>query len=116
MLELQNIVLNRLESGDVNLHSYFNGKSNPIEDAELANELYELVKTLDKEYENVKTVILQLSEDQHMDEPRILISIDEEITFLKLSVLESDNQKFYKNLTDFQEKLVNYIESAETNS
>jgi hypothetical protein len=109
MLELQNIVLNRLESGDVNLHSYFNGKSNPIEDTELANELYELVKTLDEEYENVKTVILQLSEDQHMDEPRILILIDEEITFLKLSVLESDNQKFYKSLVDFQEKIIDLI-------
>jgi hypothetical protein len=52
-----------------------------------------------------------------MDEPRILIPIDDVTTFFTLANLEIEKPEFYESLVEFQESLLNYlIETTETNA
>jgi hypothetical protein len=117
-MELESILLHVEENGKLNLYYHYDKQTRLIENLDLATELLDLIKTLDESYYNsIKTVIIQLAEEQHMDEPRILIPIDDVTTFFTLANLEIEKPEFYESLVEFQESLLNYlIETTETNA
>jgi hypothetical protein len=117
-MELESIILHAEENSKLNFYYHYDKQTRLIENLDFATEFFDLIKTLDESYYNgIKTIILQLSEEQHMDEPRILITIDDEVTFLTLPSLENEKPEFYESLIDFQERLLNYlIETEETNA
>jgi hypothetical protein len=117
-MELESIILHAEENGKLNFYYHYNKQTKLIENLDFSTGFFDLIKSLDESYyTGIQSVILQLSEEQHMDEPRILIVIDGEITFLTLSSLENEKPEFYESLIDFQERLLNYlIETEETNA
>jgi hypothetical protein len=109
-MELESILLHVEENDKLNFYYHYNKQTRLIENLDFATEFFDIIITLDESYYNgIKTIILQLSEEQHMDEPRILITIDDEITFLTLSNLQSEKPEFHESLIEFQEKLLNYL-------
>jgi hypothetical protein len=109
-MEIESIFLHVEEEGKLNLFCYSDKETKLIENIDFATEYLSLIETLDESYHNsIKSAILQLTEEQHMDEPRLLIIKEGETDFLKLSILEIENPEFNINLEEFKERLSSYF-------
>lgn len=81
----------------------------PIEDEVLINEYKIAIETMLPDYFPFDTFMVQYTEDQHMDKPRIVIKENDIIRILYLEDVEITYPDFYLFLVNFKQEIINYL-------
>jgi hypothetical protein len=81
----------------------------PIEDEVLINEYKIAIETMLPDYFPFDTFMVQYTEDQHMDKPRIVVKENDIIRILYLEDVEITYPDFYLFLVNFKQEIINYL-------
>lgn len=81
----------------------------PIDDEVLINEYKIAIETMLPDYFPFDTFMVQYTEDQHMDKPRIVIKENDIIRILYLEDVEITYPDFYLFLVNFKQEIINYL-------
>lgn len=81
----------------------------PIDDEVLINEYKIAIETMLPDYFPFDTFMVQYTEDQHMDKPRIVIKENDTIRILYFEDVEIEYPDFYLFLTEFKQQIINYL-------
>lgn len=104
-MEIQNICLN-VVGATCSLSAYIENSSRNIDDLSMTEEMRDNILNYFPEYSDFDRCIVQYTQEQHMDRPRMLIFVDGESNRLYLDDLESNNLDFYNFLSDFKQRVI----------
>jgi hypothetical protein len=107
-MEIQNICLN-VVGATCSLSTYTENSSRNIDDLVMAEEMRDGILNYLPEYSTFDRCVVQYTQEQHMDRPRILIFVDGESNRLYLDDLERDNVDFYEFLSDFKQRVIDIL-------
>jgi hypothetical protein len=96
------------EEGKLFLSCFIYNDTVEVKDEELKEELKSLIFSSVR-LKTVNKAVFQLSRDQHLSEPRILITGKYSTKVVEFSKMKAKNPALYKSLLDFKEKLLNYL-------
>ena len=83
--------------------------SRNIDDLSMAEELRDSILNYLPEYSTFDRCVVQYTQEQHMDKPRMLIFVDGESNRVYLDDLEIDNLDFYEFLSDFKQRVIDIL-------
>lgn len=107
-MEIQNICLN-VVGATSSLSTYTENSSRNIDNMVMVEEIRDSILNYLPEYSTFDRCIIQYTQEQHMDKPRMLIFIDGESNILYLNNLERDNLDFYDFLSDFKQRVIDIL-------
>jgi len=107
-MALEGGYLNIDEDGKLFLSCFVYNDTVEVKNEELKEELKILLFSSVR-LKTIKKAIFQLSEEQHLSEPRILITTKNSTRVVEFSKIKIKNPALYKSLLDFKEKLLNYL-------
>ena len=107
-MEIQNICLN-VVGATCSLSTYIENSSRNIDDLSMAEEMRDSILNYLPEYSTFDRCVVQYTQEQHMDRPRMLIFVDGESNRLYLDDLERDNIDFYEFLSDFKQRVIDIL-------
>ena len=107
-MEIQNICLN-VAGATCSLSAYIENSSREIDDLSMAEEMRDGILNYFPEYSAFDRCVVQYTQEQHMDRPRMLVFVDGESNRLYFDDLERDNFDFYDFLSDFKQRVVDIV-------
>jgi hypothetical protein len=103
-MEIKNIVL--LVGDSKELFALVDENSFRIEDNLITEKIFDLIESIESGFTRM---VYQMSYDQHMDEPRILIFKDHDQSILPISVMEFENPMVFDNLMNLKDDVFDYL-------
>ncbi len=102
-MNLQNIILN---FDDLTIKSMFEDKHNDIEISFDFDEMKSLLS------EGVQLLVFQISEDQHLSQKRIVLSLENGTEILNFSDIQNDKVSLYNKLNELELGCIEYLRSV----
>lgn len=100
-MDIKNIVLFvREESKE--LYSLVDKESVLIDDVDITQSFFELIESIDDKYSGFSKAVYQITYDQHLDEPRLLIDYLDGMDIINVSTLSST---LYDDLQSIKENI-----------
>ena len=107
-MEIQSIYLNVSDS-PCSLSAQVENISRNIDDPSMSVEMRDAISSHLPEYYPFDRSVIQYTQEQHMDRPRMLIFIDGESKRVYLDDIERDNSDFYDFLSDFKQRVIDIL-------
>lgn len=107
--DIKNINFKALDDNTYALSTLVEIIQQNIDDQTLIDEYKVAIETMLPDYVPFDTFVVQYTEDQHMDKPRIVIRNDDSIKILYLEDVEVTYPDFYLFLTEFKQQIINYL-------
>jgi hypothetical protein len=107
-MEIQSIYLN-VVGATCSLGAQVENSSRGIDDVSMAEELRDSILNYLPEYSSFDRCVVQYTQEQHMDRPRMLVFVDGESNRVYLDDLERDNLDFYEFLSDFKQRVFDIV-------
>jgi hypothetical protein len=107
-MEIQSIYLNVM-GATCSLGAQVENSSRNIDDLSMVEDLRDSILNYLPEYSSFDRCVVQYTQEQHMDRPRLLIFVDGESNRVYLNDIERDNIEFYEFLSDFKQRVIDNL-------